>query len=564
MKTLLNLALALFLLASPLPAQIPQLISYQGRVSVDGMNFDGAGQFKFAFVNAAGTTTYWSNDGSSTAGSEPAAAITLPVSKGLYAVLLGDATLTHMAVVPATVFTHGDVHLRVWFNDGVNGFQQLAPDRRIAAVGYAMMADSVSDGAITTAKLADGAVTSEKLAAGALGGVKGTLPWVVVTGTSQQAEANRGYVAANADEVTITLPATPTVGDIIRVSGAGAGGWKIAQNAGQSIASGLVVDPGIAWVARESSRNWTSVASSSDGTKLVASVYDGQLYTSSDSGVTWIPRATNRAWKSVATSADGAKLVAVVAGGQIHTSADFGITWTPRESARNWSCVASSADGNKLVAAVQGGKIYRSVDSGISWSMAWFVDAQWNAIASSADGARLLASSGSSGYLYCSLDSAGSWSILKGGDLGNDSHSWTSVTMSSSGDTMIASSESAGGGGIWVSTNAGSYWVERYRPVSVYSVACSANGSTIIVPGLVSKDSGQYWAPRDMPGSRVAVSADGSKIVSVGSQIFTSSAETSVGDNGYLRGQNSSSVELQYIGNGRFFPIGSLGALYSY
>jgi hypothetical protein len=154
------------LTAGWLPAQVPQLISYQGRVGVDGVNFDGTGQFKFAFVNAAGTTTYWSNDGSSTAGSEPGTAINIPVSKGLYAVLLGDATLQHMSIVPATVFTHGDVHLRVWFSDGVNGFQQLTPDRRIAAVGYAMMADSVSDGAITTAKIADGAVTSQKLAAG--------------------------------------------------------------------------------------------------------------------------------------------------------------------------------------------------------------------------------------------------------------------------------------------------------------------------------------------------------------------------------------------------------------
>lgn len=154
------------LTAGLLHSQVPQLISYQGRVGVDGVNFDGSGQFKFAFVNAAGTTTYWSNDGSSTAGSEPGNAISIPVSKGLYAVLLGDATLPHMSIVPATVFTHGDVHLRVWFSDGVNGFQQLTPDRRIAAVGYAMMADSVSDGAITTAKITDGAVTSEKLAAG--------------------------------------------------------------------------------------------------------------------------------------------------------------------------------------------------------------------------------------------------------------------------------------------------------------------------------------------------------------------------------------------------------------
>jgi hypothetical protein len=167
MITLLSRCFALILLlATTLYAQVPQLINYQGRVVVDGVNFDGVGQFKFALVNAGGTTTYWSNDGSSAAGIEPAAAVILPVSKGLYSVLLGDATLNNMTIVPATVFVNGDVHLRVWFNDGVTGFQQLTPDRRIAAVGYAMMAESVVDGAITTAKIADGAVTAEKLAAG--------------------------------------------------------------------------------------------------------------------------------------------------------------------------------------------------------------------------------------------------------------------------------------------------------------------------------------------------------------------------------------------------------------
>jgi hypothetical protein len=167
MITLLSRCFALILLlATTLHAQVPQLINYQGRVVVDGVNFDGAGQFKFALVNASGSTSYWSNDGSSVAGGEPTNAVTLAVSKGLYSVLLGDATLPNMTIVPATVFANGDVHLRVWFNDGVTGFQQLTPDRRIAAVGYAMMADSVVDGAVTTAKIADGAVTAEKLAAG--------------------------------------------------------------------------------------------------------------------------------------------------------------------------------------------------------------------------------------------------------------------------------------------------------------------------------------------------------------------------------------------------------------
>jgi hypothetical protein len=162
---------SLFLLAFPpaASAQVPQLINYQGRVIVDGVNFDGAGQFKFALVNTTGTSTYWSNDGSSTAGSQPTAAVTLTVTKGLYSVLLGDATLANMTIVPATVFTHGDVHLRVWFNDGTHGFEQLAPDKRIAAVGYAMMAADVPDGIVTTSKIADGAITASKISAGAVG-----------------------------------------------------------------------------------------------------------------------------------------------------------------------------------------------------------------------------------------------------------------------------------------------------------------------------------------------------------------------------------------------------------
>ncbi len=151
-----------------LQAQVPQLINYQGRVAVGGTNFDGSGQFKFALVSGDGTSSFWSNDGTSSGGSEPTGAIGLTVTKGLYAVLLGDATLANMTVIPATVFTNSDVRLRVWFNDGVNGFQLLTPDQRIAAVGYALMASTVLDGAITSSKLADGAVTTGKLGANAV------------------------------------------------------------------------------------------------------------------------------------------------------------------------------------------------------------------------------------------------------------------------------------------------------------------------------------------------------------------------------------------------------------
>ena len=97
------------------------------------------------------------------------------------------------------------------------------------------------------------------------------------------------------------------------------------------------------------SRTWQSVASSSDGTKLVAVVQNGFIYTSSDSGVNWTQRDSSRNWRSVASSDDGTKLVAV-AGGFIYTSTDSGVTWTQQTSAgsRLWFSVASSSNGTKL------------------------------------------------------------------------------------------------------------------------------------------------------------------------------------------------------------------------
>lgn len=59
--------------------------------------------------------------------------------------------------------------------------------------------------------------------------------WNEVTGTTQAAAVNNGYLANNGSLVTITLPDTAALGSVVRVSGVGAGGWKIAQNASEII-----------------------------------------------------------------------------------------------------------------------------------------------------------------------------------------------------------------------------------------------------------------------------------------------------------------------------------------
>ena len=61
------------------------------------------------------------------------------------------------------------------------------------------------------------------------------ISWVDVTGTSDSLEAGVGYVANNAGLVTLTLPASSTLGDTFKVITKGAGLCTIAQNASQTI-----------------------------------------------------------------------------------------------------------------------------------------------------------------------------------------------------------------------------------------------------------------------------------------------------------------------------------------
>lgn len=60
------------------------------------------------------------------------------------------------------------------------------------------------------------------------------LSWTEVTLATGMA-VNNGYIANSGAILVFTLPAVAAVGDIIEVSGKGAGGWIILQNAGQTI-----------------------------------------------------------------------------------------------------------------------------------------------------------------------------------------------------------------------------------------------------------------------------------------------------------------------------------------
>jgi len=194
------LGLSLALAAVSTFGQVPGLISHQGKVTVGSTNYTGTGLFKFAFVNAAGDTTYWSNDGTSSGGTEPAAAVSLAVAHGVFSVNLGDTTLANMTqTVPASAFSTDAAYLRVWFNDGVNGSQLLTPDRRITSVAYALKAST--------------AVSADAVAATAITGTLGLgqLPGEVVTNTATGVTLSGTFTGNGAGLTGLPFSALPAV-----------------------------------------------------------------------------------------------------------------------------------------------------------------------------------------------------------------------------------------------------------------------------------------------------------------------------------------------------------------
>lgn len=63
----------------------------------------------------------------------------------------------------------------------------------------------------------------------------GGFAWNEILAVSANMDVDNGYIANNAGLVTLTLPATAAQGSMIKVTGKGAGGWRIAQNALQVI-----------------------------------------------------------------------------------------------------------------------------------------------------------------------------------------------------------------------------------------------------------------------------------------------------------------------------------------
>jgi len=247
--------------------------------------------------------------------------------------------------------------------------------------------------------------------------------------------------------------------------------------------------------------NWHALASSSDGSRLYAAsescglsacnlgvVDAGGIWVSSDYGATWtaIGSTNGRHWFSIATNSNGTKVVAVDRGGDIWTSVDSGATWTARRAGgavRNWESVASSSDGDYLVAVASDGFIFTSIDSGVNWTNYTPSGVTgFTGVSSSNDGSRLAVTTWASG-LYTSSNYGQTWTLrtLPAPDPSQPTH-LQMVSMNGDGSRLVTGTRAnnSNGGFIFTSANYGVTWTASAPSGLDYiGFASSGDGSRV-------------------------------------------------------------------------------------
>lgn len=142
-------------------------------VNNGGLGYGALGSHTDVFIADPPTTTFWSNDGSGMDGSEPFAGTAVTVDDGLFTVGLGDTGLVNMQALDSDLFSEPSLQLRIWFNDGTNGFSELSPTQPLTAAPYALKAWSVSadqiTGTIPASNIGEDSIDATMLVDGAVG-----------------------------------------------------------------------------------------------------------------------------------------------------------------------------------------------------------------------------------------------------------------------------------------------------------------------------------------------------------------------------------------------------------
>jgi len=291
------------------------------------------------------------------------------------------------------------------------------------------------------------------------------------------------------------------------------------------------------------SAGWSSVASSADGTRLVAASYGGQIFVSTNAGSSWVPVGAPSTWASTASSAEGGAVIATGWGAtqSLYISIDSGTTWMPVvTNGAFWGAIASSANETRIVAISYdtfSGGICTFTNAGAFWAPAYASDInQLRSVACSADGSHMAAVArgeylGSVGLIYTSTNGGATW----GAQEDQFYKPWTAIASSADGSKLVA----VEWGGAWISTNFGAGWQQTSLPgpaaERTWNCVCSsaegnrlaaAAGTSIAGPIYLSTDSGDTWTQTDAPVTNwaaIASSADGCKLVGAvnGGGIYT-------------------------------------------
>jgi trimeric autotransporter adhesin len=210
--------------------------------------------------------TYWSNDGTSSAGSEPTNAVSLSVSDGLFTVALGDTTLANMTAIPAAVFTEqSNLQLRIWFNDGVNGFAALSPVQNLTPTPYAITALSANtssnlSGTVSVGQLS-GTVGNSQLAHSSITLTAGTGlsggGTVALGGATTLSNAGVLSVTGNSDIAATNVGGAVTLGDT--ATSANTASTIVKRDASGNFAAGTITATSFSGAFNGNGANLTSL-----------------------------------------------------------------------------------------------------------------------------------------------------------------------------------------------------------------------------------------------------------------------------------------------------------------
>jgi len=412
------------------------------------------------------------------------------------------------------------------------------------------------------------------------------LRWVTVSGTAALARGDLGYLLTSASTTVVSLPASPPVGAIVRITGVGAGNWSAVGNKGQSIQANVAGSLESALLT--SSGEIFSLASSFDGSRVIASVggQGGGLFVSTDGGATWPSNNPSGGGFAppmyVASSYDGSLLFADY--GWVIESTNGGSTWTLGGGVIVLGGpVACSADGTKI-AHVYGGPEVVSAGPIPEWIEAPggnSPSAVWTCLASSSSGANLIASAGNSermgivsstgttvleptvtgGQIYTTANYGATWTAHL------SAQNWTSVGTSADGSKLIAA---GAGTQIYTSSDSGTTWTAQGSIANWTSVSSSADGTLLAAAAggevYTSVNSGATWTSGGIAGTVVCCSPDGSKlIVGNGNQIsvqpFPEASGKPATTFSAVLGTQLSSAELIFVGRGRWQLLSHEGSL---